>query len=151
MTEPTAREAREAYIDLKERYRFLYGTGLQARLREQGEDITRWWEMGLRARGPAPIHPARPQLVQPPPEPEPPRLEDLPERVRDVIRVVAQERGVSPADIIGYRKTGRIADARQEAYRRLRVMPWAGKVPSLLQIGIWLHRDHSTVSHGVRR
>lgn len=152
MIEATGQD-REAYLDLKQRYRFLYGVGLQERLSDQGEDIVHWWEIGVRAQGPVPVNPAKPALVvESPPEPmPPPRWADLPDRVREIIRLVAQERGVSPADIVGYRKTGRIADARQECYRRLRAMSWPGGHPSLMQIGVWLHRDHTTVMHGVNK
>jgi hypothetical protein len=146
-----ADQEREAYLDLKQRYRFLYGMGLQERLRDQGEDIVHWWEMGRKACGPIPVNPAKPALVEPAPERGPPRWADLPERVREIIRAVAQERGVTAADIVGYRKTGRIADARQECYRRLRAMSWPGGQPSLMQIGVWLHRDHTTVMHGVNK
>lgn len=139
-------EMREAYIDLKQRYAFLYEMALQARLATQGPDIIAWWELGKAGR-------PRPSvtIVAPPPPREPARIGDLPERVREIVRVVAQERGVSVADIMGFRQTGRIADARQECYRRLRAMPWGGGQPSLLQIGVWLHRDHTTVLHGVKK
>jgi hypothetical protein len=133
-------EERAAYLDLTQRYRFLYRMGLQARLATQGGDIVDWWGMGVPG-------------ARPPPAAEPEaRWGDLPDRVRETIRAVAQERGVSPADIVGDRRTGRIADARLECYRRLRAMSWRGdRHPSLLQIGLWLQRDHTTVHHGVNK
>jgi hypothetical protein len=136
-------EAREVYLDLKQRYRFLYGMGLQARLATQGQDIVDWWGIGRPGE-------RRPPVATPEPR-APARWGDLPDRVRETIRAVAAERGVPVEKIMGYQHLASYAQARQECYRRLRAMPWRGGHPSLLQIGLWLHRDHTTVHHGLKR
>lgn len=146
MTTAATPEEAVAFLDLKQRYAFLYEMGLQARLATQGADIVAWWEMGKAGSSRPPA-----AIVEPPPPREPARFADLPPQVRAVIRAVAEERGVPIDKIMGFQNLAKYAQARQECYRRLRKMPWRAGVPSLLQIGIWLHRDHTTVHHGLQR
>lgn len=76
----------------------------------------------------------------------------LPARVLNIIRNVAGEHGVEPRDILGRRRLGKIARARQEAMHHCRRMEWAeGKPPSFPQIGVWFGRDHSTVIYACER
>lgn len=63
-----------------------------------------------------------------------------------IIAAVSGSHGVSPADIMGRKRTKRIAQARQS------VMLWLRSDGRTLQeIADILQRDHSTVLHGIRR
>ena len=93
--------------------------------------------------------PATRHALSPPPVPRP---APPPERVVAILREVARAHGVSVSDLIGESRRRRISHARQEAMWRLRRLDWRGGVrgrPSIVQIGEWMNRDHSTVSYGV--
>jgi chromosomal replication initiation ATPase DnaA len=64
--------------------------------------------------------------------------------LRDIIRDVSEETGVSVAEIIGRARTGRIVKARQAVMYCARR---EGRF-STTQIGRALHRDHTTVIYG---
>lgn len=75
-------------------------------------------------------------------------LEAQPPKVRQIVKYVADRRGVTGANIIGQRRTSRIVLARQI------VMYLASTITflSLSEIGQCLgNRDHTTILHGVRR
>jgi chromosomal replication initiation ATPase DnaA len=68
-------------------------------------------------------------------------------RVSDVIAVVSAVSGVTHGEIVGETRRRRVIKARQISMWGAR---WYG-IRSLPQIGRVLHRDHSTVIHGIRR
>lgn len=78
--------------------------------------------------------------------------EHVPQRVRAIVREVAQEFEVREADIWSDRRFRQVTVARQEAMRRVRTTEFRpGLVPSLPVIASWFRKDHSTVMYGVRR
>jgi hypothetical protein len=180
MIMPTPEE-RADWVDLKQRYRWLYDCTLEEALITQRQDIGAWWYLGgdLKMPGRKPAGPTKREVTSPagpshasvsppvssrrsnPPaapvslaearEAAQPPPRGLPPQVKTIILGVAAETGVDVAQIMSVRRTGPISDARQECYRRLRAMPWRGGHPSLLQVGLWLQRDHTTVLHGINK
>jgi chromosomal replication initiation ATPase DnaA len=67
-------------------------------------------------------------------------------RMRDIIAEVSQTSGVSIADLRGPDRHRRIAWPRQAA---MLLMHEAGH--TLPQIAEYLHRDHTTILHGIKR
>lgn len=71
--------------------------------------------------------------------------------IRDIIREVAEERGVRPDDILGRCRKRVNVHARQEVMWRARQVRWANgshRYPYLMLERL-LHRDHSTIVYGV--
>ena len=64
----------------------------------------------------------------------------------EATRISAQKFGVTVSDIMGQRRTWPIAHARQEAMR----LAHATDAYTLVQIGRFFGRDHSTVLHGIK-
>ena len=77
----------------------------------------------------------------------------IPARVQDVIVRRSWEVGYSPHAILSARGDREIAHARHEIMRAVRdeIVMANGRPPSTTQIGRWFGRDHTTVSHGIRR
>ncbi|MGE5500595.1 MAG: helix-turn-helix domain-containing protein [Ignavibacteriales bacterium] len=71
--------------------------------------------------------------------------------LRDIIREVAEDHGLTPEDITGRSRCRKIAHARQDAMWRARQVKWASGAPrySAPMIGRALNRDHSTVLAGI--
>lgn len=69
------------------------------------------------------------------------------EGVRQIIREVAREHRVTPADIMGPRRLRHIAEARFEVYHRLRHELGL----TLPRIGQIMGRDHTSVLNGLRK
>lgn len=67
-------------------------------------------------------------------------------RAMPVIKAVASAFGLTPAQLRGPRRDPYIVRARFEAYHRLR----EELELSLPEIGRAMHRDHSTIVHGIR-
>lgn len=64
-----------------------------------------------------------------------------------VLRDVANRNGVPVEEILGSRRTSRVAKARHEAIWRVKnATNW-----SLPRVGRMFHRDHSSVLHAIRR
>lgn len=68
------------------------------------------------------------------------------EAVTEVLAIVAREYGLGAEELRGPRRTRSVAEARLMAYALLR--DTAGM--SYPEIGAALHRDHTTVMHGVK-
>lgn len=165
---------RALWLDLAERYQWLYHLTLQERLGEMRQDVGDWWWVGgLKVPNPAgptqggapragPSHASvasnGPRRSSPPralvslldaePDDERP-LSGLPDGVKRIILEVAIETGVSPAEIMSKKTTRRIHDARRACAQRLRRLRFGGGRgggPSQAQIGVWLRRDHSTIN-----
>lgn len=71
-------------------------------------------------------------------------------RALAIINEVAQSHGVRPADILGRSHCPIHVRARHEAAWRLRQMAWGQRRPTLVRVGQWLNRDHSTISIALR-
>lgn len=67
-----------------------------------------------------------------------------PQPVRDIVRAVAAEYGVSAVDILGPSRERVVSIPRQEAMRRA-----YEDGLTLAEIGRALGRDHTTVMHGI--
>lgn len=63
-----------------------------------------------------------------------------------ILAAVSVETGVSVDHIMSRRRTDRISRARFQVYRRLRDLGW-----NLSEIGRQMGRDHSTITHGLKR
>src|SRR5215472_4745948 len=81
------------------------------------------------------------------------RLDELPQKTQDVVREVCAARSVSVARVLSDDTRRPASNARHEIVWRLRSEAWGvtGKPPSLMQIGAWLGRDHTSVLHAFRR
>ena len=75
----------------------------------------------------------------------------IPTKVHKIIAETAAEYGVTLADVLGDVTARRFSRPRQEAMRRVSVMPWRGSVASYPQIGDWFNRDHTTVLYACGR
>lgn len=88
---------------------------------------------------------------EPEPEPEPEDFFDVPDnatpraKLLARVREIAADYGVELMDVLGRDRTRRISQARQHAMRELRDMGL-----TMPQIGTILHRDHTTILHGIR-
>lgn len=78
---------------------------------------------------------------------------NLPERVRDTLRAVFADHGVTLSEFYGDGQTRHLSNARADACARLRRMLLLNGVgaPSLGQIGSWVGLDHSSVLSALRR
>lgn len=75
----------------------------------------------------------------------------IPPRVAAVIRDVAAEHKIDVEKLMRRSRRRPITQARQDAMRRIRAMPWAAKWgngrPSFPLIGYWFNCHHTTVMH----
>lgn len=74
-------------------------------------------------------------------------LDNLPPRVKAILREIESETNVSVRDLIIQVRTKPIYQARQEAMRRCRNLE--SPKPSFPRIGRWFLRDHTTVMHAI--
>lgn len=65
-------------------------------------------------------------------------------KVKPIVDAVADATGIQPRDIYGNVRTGPVSEARQLVYYLAHNMGI-----SLSAIGRAMHRDHSTVAHGI--
>jgi chromosomal replication initiation ATPase DnaA len=66
-------------------------------------------------------------------------------RVRRYAKEIGAQHGVPASEILGRSRFRQIVRARADVMRRLRADGF-----SLLQIGMWMKRDHTTVLHHIR-
>lgn len=96
---------------------------------------------------PEPVTKHAPVVRRPPPEPIP--LPPPKPNARQYVKIlhdVATRHNMTPDDIIGKCRSPRFVEARQEAFYLLRLAGY-----SMLQIGRFCNRDHTTVLHGANK
>lgn len=102
---------------------------------------------------PAPLPPVEPvtkhapvvRRPAPAPEPLPPPKPGARQYVH-ILHDVATRHAMTPDDIIGKSRSPRYVEARQEAFYLLKQAGY-----SMLQIGRFCNRDHTTVLHGANK
>lgn len=96
---------------------------------------------------PEPVTKHAPVVRRPPPAPEP--LPPPKPNARQYVKIlhdVATRHNMTPDDIIGKNRSPRFIAARHEAFYLLRLAGY-----SMLQIGRFCNRDHTTVLHGANK
>lgn len=79
------------------------------------------------------------------------RFEDLPTRVRCVIRAILEQHPETCRDdVLSDDRRPVVVRVRWRIFWTLYKMPWGNGHPSLPEIGRWLGRDHSSVHHGIK-
>lgn len=66
---------------------------------------------------------------------------------REIVDRVACQHDIAAADLLGLSQKLKFAHPRQQAYAEIRAI-WGLSFPA---IGRLLHRDHTSVRHGIRR
>lgn len=96
---------------------------------------------------PEPVTKHAPVVRRPPPEPIP--LPPPKPNARQYVKIlhdVATRHNMTPDDIISPNRSPRFVEARQEAFYLLKQAGY-----SMLQIGRFCNRDHTTVMHGANK
>lgn len=94
-----------------------------------------------------PVTKHAPVVRRPPPEPIPlPPPKPTARQYVKILHDVATRHDMTPNDIIGKCRSPHFVEARQEAFYLLRLAGY-----SMLQIGRFCNRDHTTVLHGANK